>query len=128
MPWKAQTCRFCHKRYANKAGLRTHYERYIHRWRIPADGVHDVLRIEELLNGNYIDSKIKYQCPTCSKVIFPRRRFIQHVRDRRHYGDHNFKKKQPTTKRRPSWVLPFPEESVMVQTKPFPFFRLPYGQ
>ncbi|PYI06448.1 hypothetical protein BO78DRAFT_469855 [Aspergillus sclerotiicarbonarius CBS 121057] len=127
MPWDAQTCRFCHKRFVNNTLLWNHLNRYIDRWRIPADGIHDVLQIEQILYFNDQDTKEKYQCPTCSKVIRSRRRFIDHVIYRGHYGDPDPGKKQPTTKRRRQWVLPFSEESVIVQPQaPFPFLRLPY--
>lgn len=91
MPWSAQVCPFCHIRYANKTGLRNHLLSYTGRLRVPADGVHDVLKIQRLkiLKDHFPADKIAYRCPTCAKNIDDLRNFKEHVFYRRHYGDTN---------------------------------------
>lgn len=94
MPWKAQTCPFCSKKYANKKGLQSHLVKYTGEWRYPADGVHDVLEIKKLaiMNPYFRDEKAAsqgphYKCPTCAKIFSGQRSFMDHVFYLQHYGD-----------------------------------------
>ena len=50
MPWKAQVCPFCQKRYVNKTRLRNHLSENTSESRFPADGIHDVLQIKHVLH------------------------------------------------------------------------------
>ncbi|KAE8147619.1 hypothetical protein BDV25DRAFT_131914 [Aspergillus avenaceus] len=127
MPWKAQVCPFCGIRYVNKTGLRNHLLRYIGVYRIPADGTHDVLKIEKFLNmdSDSLDiGNTPYKCPSCSEIIMHQRRFIDHVYYRQHYSDSE-KQGSLATRRRSRYD---PEPHRMWQpTGPFPFLRLPPG-
>ncbi|CRG91869.1 hypothetical protein PISL3812_08923 [Talaromyces islandicus] len=89
MPWTGQVCPFCHIRYANKTGLRNHLLSYTGRLRVPADGIHDVLKIQGLriLKDYFHEDKISYRCPSCAMGISDLRKFKEHVFYRRHYGD-----------------------------------------
>ncbi|KAB8266019.1 hypothetical protein BDV32DRAFT_143754 [Aspergillus pseudonomiae] len=129
MPWQAQVCTFCEKQYVHKRGLRDHLYRYTGERRIPADGIHDVLKIERILDPDARD-QCQYRCPGCSKIINLRRQFIEHViysgHDNVPDGD-----SQPGTKRRRrnrEWPFRFEEETVKVwqRTGTFPFLRLPF--
>ncbi|OOF98136.1 hypothetical protein ASPCADRAFT_128311 [Aspergillus carbonarius ITEM 5010] len=52
MPWNAHTCRFCHKRYTSTVLFlfQSHLQSYVREWRIPGDGIHDVLQIKQILH------------------------------------------------------------------------------
>lgn len=134
MPWKAQVCEFCQKRYVNKTGLRNHLSDYTGKWRLPADRIHDVLKIEQILrclspSAYEADEHRKYKCWTCSAVINSRRRFIEHVVYRAHCGFHPdaLDGSQTSRRRLRTWWLPFPEETVLIREETFPFLRLPLG-
>jgi hypothetical protein len=125
MPWTAQTCPFCHNRYANKQGLRHHLLKYTGSWRVPADGVHDVLKIQGLsimkayFPGN---NKASYQCPSCSKILRGRPKFIEHVFYLQHYN-----RKSEKGDWDPKLFDPEPYK-VWRPRGVFPFLRLPPGK
>ncbi|PWY87338.1 hypothetical protein BO94DRAFT_585886 [Aspergillus sclerotioniger CBS 115572] len=64
MTWKAPTCPFCHKRQASKALLQSHLQSYVKEWRIPADGIHDVLQIKQLLDSPISEESVEAQQQT----------------------------------------------------------------
>lgn len=126
MPWKGQPCPFCHIKYANKKGLRDHLLKYAGRWRLPADGIHDVLKIQSLrvMNGYFEKTdKVSYRCPICDNVFGVRRRFIEHVIHYQHYDSYG---KAISS----SLKLPFhPEHYKIWRPKGmFPFLRLAPGK
>ena len=127
MPWRAQQCPFCQKRYVNKKGLNTHLSSYIGEWRIPADGKHDVLQIKHLLRQR----QSQYRCWTCSKILDSRARFREHVIYHGHCGlndrQTSVKVKKPSRRDKHEWLLPFGEELAIVKEETFPFLSLPTG-
>ncbi|PLB54758.1 hypothetical protein P170DRAFT_505455 [Aspergillus steynii IBT 23096] len=128
MPWSAQICPFCHKRYANKTALKNHLSEYTGRWRLPADGHHDVLQIKKVIRRLYPsfydkDEDRKYRCWTCSKIIPSRRRFTEHVVYRSHCGFDPESWEGSRSLRK--WSLPFDEDTVLLREDPFPFLHLP---
>ena len=137
MPWKAQVCTFCKKRYANKTGLRTHLAWFVGEWRLPADGVHDVLQIARTLRRlspstvDDEDERFHYRCWTCSKVFKSRWRFQEHVIYRRHCQEVPRPVTDAPPKKRArglrSWQLPFDEEHVLIKQRTFPSLKLPLG-
>jgi hypothetical protein len=135
MPSSPPTCPLCQEEFISNYALRRHLSLYISEWRLPADGIHDVLRVQNAIcslrpSSYNLDGNHFYKCWTCSKTIWLRWRFIQHVvcsghcgmeqrdsgRRRRHHQDFR------------TWRFPFAEESVLVREKPFPFLRLPLGE
>jgi hypothetical protein len=44
-------CPFCRKRWMSGEGLTRHLDQYVGVFRCPADGIHDVLRIQAWFNG-----------------------------------------------------------------------------
>jgi hypothetical protein len=144
MPWELQVCRFCQKGYGNKTGLRKHLSQYVDEWRIPADGIHDVLEIEKFLYPEYEDSLPKYQCPfrDCGVILATRKIFTEHVIAKSHWGDfpegplrgllgsRDPDEESADLSNIDEWVLPFDEKAVKVfqPQGPFPFLRLPPGQ
>ncbi|ODM21401.1 hypothetical protein SI65_02244 [Aspergillus cristatus] len=134
-------------KYVNKTGLRNHLGWYTGDWRIPADGIHDVLSIDQILNPPDPDRQNQYRCPSCAKIIDSRRNFMEHVWYRRHYGpygdgsgngdgggegDSGTTTTKATGKRKrgylETWILPFVEELVKVHQRkgPFAFLCLPF--
>lgn len=111
MARKRPLCPFCEHKFSNLRGVREHLKQYTRRWRIPADGIHDVSEIKNLvIMKNYFhsqeeeeeeaggeggDKKTSYKCPSCAKVIFQRRKFIEHVVYRQHYIDNDGVKGNP---------------------------------
>ncbi|KAL3480048.1 hypothetical protein BJX99DRAFT_221156 [Aspergillus californicus] len=95
MPWQAQKCPFCPKKYANKKGLIDHLLGYTGQIRWPADGIHDVLKIQSLpIMKAYFtkeNAETSYRCPSCQRVIDVQYQFIEHVVLRRHYKDEGSK-------------------------------------
>lgn len=137
MPWKAQVCAFCKKRYANKTGLRTHLSWFVGEWRLPSDGVHDVLKIAPILRRlcppsiDEEDDQFQYRCWTCSKVFKSRWRFQEHAIYRRHCQEVPRPVDNAPPKKRArglrAWQLPFDEELVLIKQETFPFLKLPFG-
>ncbi|OGM50631.1 hypothetical protein ABOM_000668 [Aspergillus bombycis] len=129
MPWQAQVCTFCEKQYVHKRGLRDHLHRYTGEVRIPADGIHDVLKIERILDPD-ARNQCQYRCPVCSKIINLRRQFIEHVIYARHDNVSDGDSQQGTKRRRRNreWPFRFEEETVKVWQRKgtFPFLRLPF--
>lgn len=143
MPWELQVCRFCGKGYGNKTGLRNHLSQYVGEWRIPADGIHDVLAIREILHPD--EDRRKYHCPSrdCGRVISTRQKFTEHVVAFSHWGEfsegpvrnlmggnQDSDEESIDISNVSEWALPFDEEAVRVfePEGPFPFLRLPPGQ
>ncbi|GKZ24684.1 hypothetical protein AbraIFM66951_003495 [Aspergillus brasiliensis] len=130
MPWTGNTCQFCQKRYANKRALYNHLSDYTGTWRVPADGLHDVLQIKQAIRRLYpssyeVDEDRKYRCWTCCKIITSRRRFTEHVIYRQHCG---FDPESWAARGRLNlrkWSLPFDEDTVLLREESFPFLRLP---
>ncbi|KAJ9229418.1 hypothetical protein DTO169E5_8874 [Paecilomyces variotii] len=131
MSEKAAKCPFCpYDSTYDKTSLREHLSQYTATCRIPADGVHDVLQIQEMLHPGFKHWR-QYRCPACSKVINSRRRFIEHVSKLNHYGRYGGR-----TRRRyhddedeeHPWPLPFKKKDVAIPkwTGVFDFLRLPY--
>lgn len=131
MPWKAQLCPFCEKQYANKSGLRNHLSWYRGEWRFPADGIHDVLKIQEILDPES-RNQCQYQCPSYSTIIESRQSFLDHVFNRNHYGSYDRRIRSTRKARRYSkaWPFRFEEEEVKVTQHKgvFPFLHLPFGK
>lgn len=135
MPWSAQVCPCCKKRYAHKTGLYNHLVWYVGEWRLPADGVHDVSKCSQTLrrlNPSAIDDDDgnKYRCWTCPNIFKSRRRFQEHVIYRGHCHEVP-RAEAPPRKRGKSWrawVLPFDEEHVLIKDRNFPFLKLPLGE
>ncbi|KAI9371082.1 hypothetical protein BJX61DRAFT_512750 [Aspergillus egyptiacus] len=131
MPGTANTCQFCRKRYANKRALYKHLSEYTGTWRLPADGLHDVLQIEQAIRRLYpsayeADEDRKYRCWTCCKTITSRRRFTEHVIYRQHCGfDPESSAARGSRLNLRKWSLPFDEDTVLLREEPFPFLRLP---
>lgn len=143
MPWELQVCRFCGKGYGHKTGLRNHLSQYVEEWRIPADGIHDVLEIQKFLFPD--DDHSEYRCPSrdCRKIIATRQKFTEHVIKNSHWGgfpegpvrgllgsNKDTWEESIELSNISDWVLPFDEKAVEV-FKPegsFPFLRLPPGQ
>ncbi|KAK1145749.1 hypothetical protein N8T08_003987 [Aspergillus melleus] len=135
MPWSAQKCPFCPKKYANKAGLENHLLEYTGNMRLPADGYHEVFEIKQAIRRLYgekyqPDQDRRYRCWTCCEIITSRRRFTEHVWYREHCGlgpdlksSLTVRGKGSTSGRR--WVLPFDEDKVLLSDDPFPFLDLP---
>ncbi|QGA19186.1 hypothetical protein EYB26_006874 [Talaromyces marneffei] len=136
MPWELQVCRFCQKKYGNKTGLRRHLIQYIDEWRIPADGIHDVLEIQRILYPE--DDDNEYQCPSrdCREIIATRQKFIQHVVTKLHWGgfpegplrgSNDANDESVDLSNISEWVLPFDEKVVKIfkPEGPFPLLRLP---
>lgn len=121
MPWEPRICYYCDKKYANRQGLRTHLGRYVGEWRLPADGVHDALEIDQILNPERHEPE--YKCPDCSLIITPRSKFVGHLVYRHNYENH-------VHGRDPAWPFAFGEDEVKVfqPEGPFPFLRLPFGE
>ena len=103
MPWQPQVCPFCHKHYANKKGLRNHLYSYIGIWRFPADGIHDVLKIDRILHAGRKD--LAYKCPSCSLILTPKAAFVDHVFYRKHYGIYGNSHSQGIKRRSGAWPL-----------------------
>ncbi|KUL85804.1 hypothetical protein ZTR_07371 [Talaromyces verruculosus] len=140
MPWELQVCRFCGKGYAHKTGLRNHLSQYVGKWRLPADGIHDVLEIHEIL---YPDADHReYRCPSrdCRKIIVTRQKFTEHVVTKAHWGafperplrsllgsNQDVDEESIDLSTISEWVLPFDEEAVKVfePEGTFPFLLLP---
>ncbi|KAA8646725.1 uncharacterized protein ATNIH1004_005400 [Aspergillus tanneri] len=130
MPWSTKICQFCRKRYANKRALYNHLSEYIGAWRLPADGIHDVLQIEQVIRRLYpsayeADEDRKYRCWTCCKIITSRRRFTEHVIYRRHCGFDPESWTGRGSMNLRKWSLPFDEDTVLLREDPFPFLRPP---
>ena len=140
MARKRPLCPFCEHKFANLRGVREHLKQYTRRWRIPADGIHDVSAIKNLvIMKNYFhyqeeeeeaaggggDKKPSYKCPSCAKVIYQRRKFIEHVVYRQHYIDIDGVKGDPK-----SSGFSFDPESYKVSPSrgKFPFQALPPGK
>lgn len=143
MPWELQVCRFCGKGYAHKTGLRNHLSLYVGGWRIPADGIHDVLEIQKILYPD--DDHSEYRCPSrdCREIIATRQKFTEHVIKKSHWGgfperplkgplgsNEDIDEESIDLSNISEWVLPFDEEAVKVfePEGTFPFLRLPPGQ
>lgn len=143
MPWELQVCRFCRKGYGHKTGLRDHLSQYVGEWRLPADGIHDVLEIQKDLYPDADHSE--YRCPSrdCRRIIATRQKFTEHVITKSHWGGFPerplkglFGSNQDTDEESidlsdiSEWVLPFDEEAVKVfePEGTFPFLRLSLGQ
>ena len=77
MTWELQIRRVGGKGHANKTGLRKHLSQYVADWRIPADGIHDVLEIQKILDANRPYSR--YRCPGFFWVVAGRKKFTQHM-------------------------------------------------
>jgi hypothetical protein len=125
MPWTGQVCPFCYIKYANKTGLKKHLLSYTGRWRVPADGVHDVLKIQQLriLKDHFYVENISYRCPSCAIEISDLRKFKEHVFYRWHYGDDYKDNEKP-----PSFD-PEPHKIHVWRPKgTFNFLRLPLGK
>lgn len=144
MPWELQVCRFCGKGYGHKTGLRNHLSQYVGDWRIPADGIHDVLAIQKILRPEDDDSAPEYRCPSrhCRKIIATRQKFTEHVITESHWGgfpsgplggplgSSTYPYEDVDLSRISEWVLPFHEKEVKIFQREgsFPFLRLPLGQ
>ncbi|KAJ9299756.1 hypothetical protein DTO271G3_2640 [Paecilomyces variotii] len=130
MSEKTFKCPFCPYSTRFQDSLRAHLSQYTATCRIPADGVHDVLKIQEMLHPGF-KYWCQYRCPACSKVINSRRRFVEHVLKLDHYGKYGGR-----TRRRyyddedeeHPWPLPFKKKDVSIPkwTGVFDFLRLPY--
>ena len=132
MPWTPTICQFCQKRYTNKRALYNHLSEYIGTWRLPADGIHDVLQIKQVIRRLYpsayeTNEDCRYRCWTCCKILTSRRRFTEHIIHRRHCGLHH--ETWPARGRLSlrKWSLPFDEATVLLSEEEFPFLRLPPG-
>jgi hypothetical protein len=77
VPWNIQICPFCVEEYASQSDLCGHLLFYIGEHRLPADGIHDVLQIKQLVR--LLSPCKRYRCPTCYKVTSTRRQFIKHA-------------------------------------------------
>lgn len=128
MPWTGQVCPFCHVKYANKTGLKKHLLSYTETWRVPADGIHDVLKIQHLriLKDYFPADKISYRCPSCAMGISDLRRFKEHVFYRWHYGDGY--KENDKSLGRPLFDPELHKIHVWRPKGPFNFLRLPLGK
>lgn len=132
MPWQAQICPFCQKQYGNKTALRNHLNDYIGGLRLPADGIHDVLQIKQVLHDLFpslhksSDSR-RYECRDCSALFDSRQQFQRHVYYRGHCGIYMGSEVYDAFIANP--VPFFTERAVFIQKdmEPFPFLRLPYG-
>ena len=125
-------CQFCQKRHANKRALYNHLSEYIGTWRLPADGLHDVSQIKQVIRRLYpsayeTNEDRRYRCWTCCKILTSRRRFTEHIIHRRHCGLHH--ETWPARGRLSlrKWSLPFDEDTVLLREEEFPFLRLPPG-
>lgn len=125
MPWTGQVCPFCHIQYANKTGLRNHLLSYTGRLRVPADGIHDVLKIQglKILKDYFHEDKTSYRCPSCAMGISDLRKFKEHVFYRQHYGD-GYKE----NKSRPPFDPKLYKIHVWRPKGAFNFLRLPLGK
>ncbi|KAJ5179570.1 hypothetical protein N7492_002780 [Penicillium capsulatum] len=128
MPWSAQACPFCPKQYANKTGLLNHLLRYVAAWRLPADGVHDVLKCMDAIRlvsptTCAEDDGRRYRCWTCFEVFKSLPRFRDHVIYRGHCQEVPRWKTRPPKKR--AMRLPFDIAHVLVPEREFPFMELP---
>ncbi|RAQ46978.1 hypothetical protein AFGD_011252 [Aspergillus flavus] len=129
MPWQAQVCTFCQKQYVHKTGLRDHLSCYTGDVRIPADGIHDVLEIEKILDQEK-GRHCQYRCPVCTKTINGRYNFIEHVVYSKHHDVLNgdFQKGIIRRYRHQGWPFQFEKKTVKVWQRKgkFPFLRLPF--
>ena len=80
MARKGHFCPFCHKEYARKSSLQKHLGSYTGEWCIPADGVHDVLQINKIL-----DHLHQYKCGFCSTVFDTKQDYMRHALHRHRY-------------------------------------------
>lgn len=98
---------------------------------MPADGIHDVLKIERILHRDKRE-ECQYQCPVCSKIINRRFNFIEHVIYSKHDDVLNSDSQKSTWRRHRDrgWPFRFEEQMVKVWQRKgqFPFLRLPLGR
>ncbi|KAJ5130204.1 uncharacterized protein N7515_006243 [Penicillium bovifimosum] len=122
MAKQAGWCPFCDKRYVNKTALSKHLKQYITEWRLPVDGKHYLLEVQNVLHPN----QRSYQCWTCSKILESRGDFQKHVIHYQHCGlNDTMRRKQPTRGNRDKWMLPFDEKLAIIEEKKFNFLGLP---
>jgi hypothetical protein len=108
-------------------------QQYVTALRIPADGIHDILEINEILHPGSKKPVKQYQCPGCPERISDQAKFVKHVVNKGHLGkwaeefDRGIEGKCESGR---TWALPFNEESVLVIERKgaFKFLSLPYGQ
>ncbi|KAJ6091551.1 hypothetical protein N7467_003520 [Penicillium canescens] len=132
MPFSPPTCPFCQKEFPSKNTLGKHLYEYIGEWRLPADGIHDTLQIKNAIrrlrysSGDSVGNHY-YKCLTCSKVVWLRWRFIQHVVNSGHCGleQGSLSGRRRYYRNFRTWNLPFAEKSVLVPENPFWFLSLP---
>lgn len=134
MAKEAHFCPFCAHEFTNIRGIIKHLLKYTARWLIPADGVHDVSGIKNLVmmkdhfddqeevGGG--DKKASYKCPSCAKVIYQRRRFIEHVVYRQHYVAIDGLKATPES---PGFSIDPEPYKIWPPAKIFAFLALPPG-
>lgn len=77
MPWNIQICPFCVKECASKRDLGEHLLFYIGEHLLPADGLHDVLQIKQLVR--LLSPCKRYRCPTCYRIIRTRWQGFKHA-------------------------------------------------
>jgi uncharacterized C2H2 Zn-finger protein len=132
MTWTGQACPFCDIKYANKKGLQNHLLSYTGKWRIPADGIHDVLKIQNLRilkDHSVADNTIFYRCPSCAMGISDLRKFEEHVFYRQHYGDdYNKDTDEKLLQGQPSFDPELHKIHVWRPKGPFKFLRLTLGK
>ncbi|PYI06447.1 hypothetical protein BO78DRAFT_418620 [Aspergillus sclerotiicarbonarius CBS 121057] len=123
MPRETHACPFCPRKYKNEARLRCHLSSYTGEWRVRADGKHDVLQINEILDPEANDDS-PYRCPSCPNIILGRRRFLDHIHASAHA---KFIPRPPDWDRlRGTWDLLIAEETVKIRPTEMPFLRFPY--
>lgn len=126
-------CPFCEYHASTEKALHEHLGQYAGTHRIPADGVHDVLLIQEMIHPGF-KYWCQYQCLSCSKIYNSRRRYIEHVRTLWHYGHYKRIRfwgwSDADTDTEDPWPLPFGRKVVSIPKKTgmFPFLRLPHGK
>lgn len=130
MPWKAQECPFCDKKYANKTGLIHHLLNYTGQLRFPADGYHDIWNIKKLpLLKEYFrdENPERYQCPECQSVVNHQKAFLFHLD---YLGHGESIKAQPRPSKRRSWKSSYDTDLCKVWEPKgvFPFLHLPRGK
>lgn len=137
MAKEAQLCPFCAQEFTNIKALKKHLLKYTARWRIPADRVHDVLEIKNLVimkdhfgddedtGGRRGDRKASYKCPSCAKLIRQRRNFIEHVFYQQHYVAIDGLKGIPES---PGFSIDPEPHRIWPPTDKFDFLALPSGK
>ncbi|GAD93012.1 hypothetical protein AOR_1_648174 [Paecilomyces variotii No. 5] len=128
---KRVKCPFCEYSTSTEDALHAHLGEYTGTYRIHADGVHDVLLIQEMIHPGF-KYWCQYRCLSCSKIFNSRRRYIDHVSTLSHYGRYGSIESSSWSDTGiefdENWPLPFHRKkvSILKKTGVFPFLSLPY--